>query len=423
MHILNGILKPNIGKLAQSRDVKGLTKALSHRDWHIREEAVKALGRIKTTEAFDSLIKALNDKESSVRECVVESLGNYENTKVVQLLVEKLKDENLTVRKEAVKSIGKISGTERLIKLLKSKDKTVCQTVVEALGETKDPIVIQPLIKVLHHKDDDVRKKAAETLRVFDTEDAQKAIKAYEIQQHEARIRALDYIVGSPLAKQGYYSSQIGRESVGYFDPLKVVFRLFNNKGRRLGRGRKKIYDFVWPSDWGTDDVEAYQIVEAFEQQKGGSMLLIGDHAPYTANLLRAVQLVRALGIPRVYMQPFRFNLCSEIEQIVSKLETVSRGEVGKFIYETTVLPFFQRYSGEKEVLIIEDLAEEVSLNALFNFLCSEVIPHLTKYTNLNKFRGRATKRIIQLRRKGECVRSYEEEVRQIVTKKLSDLK
>jgi hypothetical protein len=52
-------------------------------------------------------------------------------------------------------------------------------------------------------------------------------------------------------------------------------------------------------------------------------MLLIGDHAPYTGNLLRAVNLVRVLGIPHELGRPFTMNFQSEIEQIVSKLETV----------------------------------------------------------------------------------------------------
>jgi len=422
MGVFDRIFKPNIGKLKEAQDFKGLTKALSHKDWYVRKDAVDALGEIKTTKVLDSLIQALNNEDSYVRKSIVKILGKFKNSKVVQPLVEKLKDEDIAVQKEAAKSLIKIGEIERLIKSLKSKDKTVCETAVEALGETKDPRVIQPLIKTLAHRDDEIRAKAAESLKVFDTEDAKEAIKAFEIKELESRIKKLSYIVGAPLAKQGYYSNQIGRELVGYFDPLKVIFRLFNKKGQRLTRGGRKMYGFVWPPVWGSNDFEAEHMVEAFHST-GLSVgtLLKGSYPDYTVNLLLAVNLVKALEIPRTF-PGFKGYPLGETKKIVSKLETVSRGEVGKFIYETTVLPFFQRYSTGKEVLIIEDLAEEISLNALFNFLCSEVIHLKIKYMNLNKLKGKANKRILQLRRKAECIQSDEEDFRQIVKKKLLDL-
>ena len=37
---------PNIEKLKEKRDVKGLIKALSHKEWNIRRDAAKALGEL-----------------------------------------------------------------------------------------------------------------------------------------------------------------------------------------------------------------------------------------------------------------------------------------------------------------------------------------------------------------------------------------
>jgi len=85
---------------------------------------------------------------------------------------------------------------------------------------------------------------------------------------------------------------------------------------------------------------------------------------------------------------------------LLPNLERISEGEVGKFIFESTVLPFFERYSAEEKTLMIEEVVTEVRLNALFNFLCSEVVgPSGVEDIGTDKLRRQAIERVRQIRR------------------------
>ncbi len=54
---------PNVEKLEEKKDVKGLIKSLNDNDKCVRREATKALGEIRDPKAIEPLIHALNDKD------------------------------------------------------------------------------------------------------------------------------------------------------------------------------------------------------------------------------------------------------------------------------------------------------------------------------------------------------------------------
>ncbi|RLG37149.1 MAG: HEAT repeat domain-containing protein, partial [Candidatus Alkanophagales archaeon] len=46
MGIFDGLFEPNVKRLQEKKNVKGLIKALRHKDRHVRREAASALGEI-----------------------------------------------------------------------------------------------------------------------------------------------------------------------------------------------------------------------------------------------------------------------------------------------------------------------------------------------------------------------------------------
>ena len=194
-----------------------------------------------------------------------------------------------------------------------------------------------------------------------------------DLRKKSRRIKNLDYVVGGDLVQKGIYMEQIGTEVVGYFDSLKVIFRLFDESGQRLYVGGVVATHFAYPPNCSSEE-------EKFEFQ------------------IKCIKLAMDLGaLPREIsdVQPL-----GDMRKLESNLERVGEGEVNQFIFDSTVLPFFQRYSGEK-IHIIPEVSEEVRLNALFNFLCSEVVT-VSENIDIWELRRRAVERVNQLRKSGK---------------------
>lgn len=50
------LFKPNVEEMRKKKDVKGLTKALRHKDIKVRCEAAEALGELRDAKAIESLV-------------------------------------------------------------------------------------------------------------------------------------------------------------------------------------------------------------------------------------------------------------------------------------------------------------------------------------------------------------------------------
>jgi len=79
MGIFDKLFKPNVERLQEKKNVKGLIKALRHKDGYVREGAAGALGEIGDERAVEPLIRALKDEYSGVRERVAEALVKIGN--------------------------------------------------------------------------------------------------------------------------------------------------------------------------------------------------------------------------------------------------------------------------------------------------------------------------------------------------------
>lgn len=411
------LFKPNIEKLKARKNIKGLINILKYKDEDVRMAATVALGELREGIAVEPIIRVAvdyyfydgktretaiktltklgkvsvpylitaleNGDEMEVRWVAAKVLGEIHSTEVIEPLKKALlKDRYGIVREMAAKSLIKIGELDRVIKVLKNtKNDGLRKSVIEVLGEIKDKKVVEPLINVLGDKDNQLREKAAKVLRNFNDDEAKKTLEIYDMEEYKRRIKNLDYVVGRHLLKKELYKQQIGTEVVGYFDPLKVIFRLFDEKGRRLysrGGGETAL---VWPPKCNSEK-------ESTKFNFNGTKLAVNLGAlPGEVSSAQAFSYASS--------QPL-----GDMGKLFLNLRIVNEGEVDKFIHESTVLPFFYRYSGEK-VVVINEVAEEVRLNALFNFLCSEVVS-FSEDIDVSELRRRAIKQVNQLRKSGE---------------------
>lgn len=102
MGIFNGLFKkkaPSIGIMILRRDVKGMIKALKHKDKLIRLGALDAItyikdaqGKINDPRVVEPLIQALKDEDGEVRCWATETLRQTGDPRAVEPLIEALKD-------------------------------------------------------------------------------------------------------------------------------------------------------------------------------------------------------------------------------------------------------------------------------------------------------------------------------------------
>ena len=186
-----GLFKPNVERLAQKRDVKGLAKALFYeKDPNVRCAAAKALDKIGDIQAVEPLVAALRDTDKYVQKAASQALVQM-GEKAVGPLVEVVTGDlgiieygtKLDVRRMAAESLAAIASmtevdgliaafssadqsvrkfsatalswnhearvSDALISLLGDKDYYVCLEAAKSLGKIGDPRAVEPLIEVL----------------------------------------------------------------------------------------------------------------------------------------------------------------------------------------------------------------------------------------------------------------------------------
>lgn len=170
-----------LATIADARVVAPLVKALKSHDWIVRMHAAKALGRVKDAQAIAPLIPLLQDKVKAVREeaatalaeigeasipfllealsCpewvarlhAVEALGKTRSPSAVEpLLFVLFNDADSAIREDAIRALGEI-GDGRAVEFLfmAMKEKGLRPLAVEALGRIKDPRAVPWLIEVV----------------------------------------------------------------------------------------------------------------------------------------------------------------------------------------------------------------------------------------------------------------------------------
>ena len=155
-----GLGKPDIKKMENEKDIKGLMRALKYNnDESIRREAAFAIGKI-TSPDIQTPETQLNDEKSDLNHRTHRS-DDIEVPTVV-MLIHSFEDEDWDIRKNATKSLVKIGkpSVEMLIKALKGEKWRVRWHAAETLGEIGDIPAVEPLIKALNDENNGVRSNS-----------------------------------------------------------------------------------------------------------------------------------------------------------------------------------------------------------------------------------------------------------------------
>ncbi|MGV8120260.1 MAG: HEAT repeat domain-containing protein [Candidatus Xenobiia bacterium LiM19] len=171
-------LKPNVDRLADKKNVKGLINALNFKqDSTIRMKAAAALGAMKEDAALDPLLEALKDVSMEVRAASAEALGNTGDERIIVPLLlaiknhDYIKPDQKKVREAAIEALGRItavslSSSEDIAKILKELDYTYDARKAAALllGKAGDDVSINILIGLLRDSAADIRITATQIL-------------------------------------------------------------------------------------------------------------------------------------------------------------------------------------------------------------------------------------------------------------------
>ena len=133
-----------IGGIGDPIAVPALIKALSDPDVDVRFEATKALGRLKSKNAFKQLIRLLNEEDDpDICAEAVAALGEIGLPGAIGPLIKKLDDSDRFVRASAARALGNLGemgAVESLIHLMRNDGiSDVREAATEALVEIGGP--------------------------------------------------------------------------------------------------------------------------------------------------------------------------------------------------------------------------------------------------------------------------------------------
>ena len=116
------LFQPDLEKLKNKKNIKGLLKVLKRKDESLRLEAINILGEIADNRAVKPLIQTYYNKNESfkVREASIKALGKIGDKSAITPLIVATADVSLEVRgaaKESLIAIGKNSVDELIIKM------------------------------------------------------------------------------------------------------------------------------------------------------------------------------------------------------------------------------------------------------------------------------------------------------------------
>lgn len=155
---------PNVDKLKRKRDVKGLVKALGHRDAYVAAMAERALRELGDARALEPLAGALHHTSPTVRRKAATLMGELRDSRAVQLLKAAIVEERVgwAARQALAEALRHTWTFEQLVAALTAECQPLRQAAAQALGEFKDSRALRPLAGLLHDKDKWVAKAARE---------------------------------------------------------------------------------------------------------------------------------------------------------------------------------------------------------------------------------------------------------------------
>ncbi len=167
----NAILKL---KVSQDKLDDSIIEALKAKEWLIRKNSAKIVGKIGDDKTIDPLFELLNDPKSGVRGAATDALANYIKfndskniTKIIELAKNALEKSDWKVRRSAVNILIKIGAdyaVEALIKCLNDKDVYVKSWAAKSLGKMREIKNLEPLTNLIKDNDSKIRLSAIHAL-------------------------------------------------------------------------------------------------------------------------------------------------------------------------------------------------------------------------------------------------------------------
>jgi HEAT repeat protein len=151
--------------------VKPLVDLLSsNAHWQARLQALDALGKLESKDAFEAIATCLRDSNIWVRIGAAHALGNLDDPRVVEHLTDVLKDTSDVVVAASLVALGKLGDHHALSSihpLLANGNARIRSAAVSALGRLGQAESIPHLEQLLGDPDEGVRFKTSRAIRVI----------------------------------------------------------------------------------------------------------------------------------------------------------------------------------------------------------------------------------------------------------------
>lgn len=147
----------------------------------IREQmaAIKALGKFGGSKAFNQLIRILRTGNQELRESVIEALGELGDQQVTRYLFRYLDQGGSRINRAALVALTRLSPQQiqgRLPKLLESRDEELVKTALMCAAEVGCPHCGAAIIHLIENARDPIAALAADTAAYLNIRDAANAI-------------------------------------------------------------------------------------------------------------------------------------------------------------------------------------------------------------------------------------------------------
>jgi len=171
----DSIIKENclmaLGKFKNSNDpttIKAIIEELNNESSEVKQEAIKALGRIGNKAATFHLLKELKDKDDMTRKYAINALKSLmKDTSSIKRLQNLLVSRNIIERIAAIKLIGKLgdkTSLETLINSLNSNNSKVRRASYNAILKIVNGESLDNIVENLNASESQIRKWSAKIL-------------------------------------------------------------------------------------------------------------------------------------------------------------------------------------------------------------------------------------------------------------------
>jgi len=158
-----------LGKLADPRAVSPLIAAMKDTDENVRISILSTAAAFKDPRTLDMPRQGLKDASLGVRRAALRYLAYRKDEPAVKMLLGALEDKDVKTRGYAVELLGRMKlrpAVEPLIRIVeRGDDLPVIEMAAAALAAINDKRALEPLRRLLKHKNVHCRKAAASALK------------------------------------------------------------------------------------------------------------------------------------------------------------------------------------------------------------------------------------------------------------------